>query len=274
MASFILSVAKNHFHRAVLFRDRLVSSPVYFPHWPLEKVLSVCHDLGFHKFEGFSEWSASRLDWRGDPVLPRRLAESKSLSFTSFHLPTIREDEDAGLGDALTAARYAAGLGAKIVLFKAASREILVRTILRFLNALDGANLGLTPVLQNHFGTAISGVNDYRQVFSSLGDDLRMKAILEVGHFQRAGILWKEGWDYLGERVALIHVNDIRAGQSVLFGTGEVDFRGLMRRIKTSGYSGDMVVELELSNRESNPQETIEGVKQAVEFLERCYQDA
>jgi sugar phosphate isomerase/epimerase len=86
-------------------------------------------------------------------------------------------------------------------------------------------------VLQNHFGTAISGVNDYRQVFSSPGDDLRMKAILELGHFQRAGIFWKEDWDYLGERVALIHVNDIRAGQSVLFGTGEVDFRSKERTL-------------------------------------------
>jgi sugar phosphate isomerase/epimerase len=169
---------------------------------------------------------------------------------------------------------FAAGLGASIVLFKAASLEIYARTIPRFLDALDEANLGLTPVLQNHFGTAISTLDDYEQALLSVADDPRMKALLEVGHFQRAGVSWERGWDFLGDRVALIHLNEIRAGQSVLFGAGEVDFPGLMRRVKTSGYLGDMVVELELTNRESNPEETIDGVEQAVKFLETCYREA
>jgi sugar phosphate isomerase/epimerase len=47
-----------------------------------------------------------------------------------------------------------------------------------------------------------------------------------------------------------------------------------MWRLKTSGYPGDLVVELELSNRESNPEETINGVQRAVEFLETCYREA
>jgi sugar phosphate isomerase/epimerase len=258
----------------VQFRDRLVSSPVYFPHWPLEKVLSSCRELGFSKFEGFTEWSASKLDWRGDPAGPRQRAESMLLRFSSFHLPTIGNEIDAGLANALTAARFAAGLGASIVLFKAASLEIYARTIPRFLDALDEANLGLTPVLQNHFGTAISTLDDYERALASVADDPRMKALLEVGHFQRAGISWKRGWDYLGDRVALIHLNEIRAGQSVLFGAGEVDFPGLMRRVKTSGYPGDIVVELELPNRESNPEETIDGVEEAIKFLENCYRKA
>ena len=258
----------------MLFRDRLVSSPVYFPDWPLERVLSYCRQLGFSKFEGFTEWSASKLDWRGDPAASRQLAESMLLRFTSFHLPTIRQEVDEGLANALTAARFAAGLGASIVLFKAASLEIYAQSIPRFLDALDEANLGLTPVLQNHFGTPISTLDDYKRVLASVADDPRIKALLEVGHFQRAGVSWERGWDYLGDRVALIHLNEIRAGRSVLFGTGEVDFVGLMRRLKTSGYPGDMVVELELSNRESNPEETIDGVAQAVKFLETCYREA
>jgi hypothetical protein len=47
-----------------------------------------------------------------------------------------------------------------------------------------------------------------------------------------------------------------------------------MRRLKTSGYPGDIVVELELSSRESNPEETIDGVEQALKFLEICYREA
>jgi len=256
------------------FREQLVSSPVYFPHWPLEKVLGACRDLGFHKFEGFSEWPVCKLDWHGDPAVPRRLAESMGLRFTSFHLPTIREDEGVGLENALVAARYAAGLGAKIVLFKTISREIYGRVTKRFLDALDQTRLDLIPVVQNHKGTAISTLDDYREVFESIGNDPRLKAVLEVGHFQRAGISWKVGWDYLGERVALIHVNDIRNDESVLFGSGEVDFRGLIRHVKTSGYRGDIVVELELASRESNPQETIDGVRHAVALLENYYREA
>ncbi len=256
------------------FRDRLVSSPVYFPYWPLEKVLEACRDLGFHKFEGFSEWPVCKLDWHGDPAVPRRLAESMEIMFTSFHLPVIREDVETGLENALIAARYAAGLGAKIVLFKAATKEIFAQITGKFLDALDQANLGLTPVLQNHKGTAISSVDDYKEVFAGIGDDSRMKAILEVGQFQRVGTHWKQGWDYLGDRVALIHVNEIRDGESVLFGTGEVDFRGLIQHVKNSGYKGDIVVELELSSRETNPRETIDGVKQAVAILENHYKGA
>jgi len=256
------------------FRDQLVSSPVYFPWWPLEKVLAACRDLGFHKFEGFSEWPDCKLDWRGDPAVPRRLAESMGVRFTSFHLPTIREDETAGLENALLAARFAAGLGAKIVLFKASSRGIYGRVTKKFLDEIDQAGLGLIPVVQNHKGTAIATLDDYREVFESIGNDPRLKAVLEVGHFQRAGISWQTGWDYLGDRVALIHVNDIHNDESVLFGTGAVDFRGLIRQVKTSGYRGDIVVELELASRESNPQETIDGVRQAVALLETCYRVA
>ena len=254
-------------------RHQLVSSPVFFPQWPLEKVLETCRDLGFQKFEGFSEWPASKLDWRGDPAIPRRLAESMGLRFTSFHLPTIREDLEAGLENALAAARYADGLGAKIVLFKAASREIFSKVTTRFLDALDKSGLGLTPVLQNHLGSAISTLDDYKEVFDSIANDPRMKAVLEVGHFQRSGIAWKQGWDFLGDRVALIHINEIRAGESVLFGTGEVDLRGLIRQVKISGYQGDLVVELELPGRESDPQPTIDGVRQAVALLESYYQE-
>ena len=256
------------------FREQLVSSPVYFPYWPLEKVLAACRDLGFDKFEGFSEWPVCKLDWRGDPEVPRRLAESMGLRFTSFHLPTIREDENAGLENALLAVRYAAGLGAKIVLYKAASREIFAHVTKKFLDALDQTRLGLIPMVQNHKGTAIATLGDYREVFESIGNDPRLKAVLEVGHFQRAGISWKAGWDYLGDRVALIHVNDIHHDESVLFGSGEVDFRGLIRHIKSSGYRGDIVVELELASRESKPHETIDGVRHAVALLEKLYLEA
>jgi sugar phosphate isomerase/epimerase len=100
-----------------------------------------------------------------------------------------------------------------------------------------------------------------------------MKTLLEVGQFHRAGVEWRKGWEWMGSRIALIHVNDIRAGNSVLYGTGEVDLRGLMRQVKTSGYEGDIVVELELPSREVDSDETLKGVRSAVEHLEAMYRD-
>jgi sugar phosphate isomerase/epimerase len=256
------------------FRDRLVSTPAFFPHMALEPVLKACSGLGFSQFEGFTEWATSRLDWRGDPATPRRLAESLGLRFSSFHLPTARSDSDDELGALMVAARYAVGLGATVVLFKAASREIYGSVGLRLLDALEAEGLGLTPVLQNYHRGPIDTPDDFREVLKRLNHDPRMKALLEVGQFQRTGINWRQGWDLMEGRIALIHINDIRDGRSVLYGTGEVDFRGLLRRVKSSGYDGNIVVELELSTRETAPEETVKGVKLAVQHLEELFGEA
>jgi len=256
------------------FRDRLVSTPALFPHWELEPVLEACSGLGFSKFEGFTEWATSKLDWRGDPAVPRRLAESMGLRFSSFHLPTAKNDSEAEFGDLMVAARYSVGLGAKVVLFKAATRELYGSVGLRLLDALAAESLELTPVLQNYHKGPIDTPDDYRDVLQRLNHDPRMKALLEVGQFQRTGVSWREGWELMDGRIALMHINDIREGRSVLYGTGDVDFRGLMHRVKTSGYEGDIVVELELSTRETAPEETVKGVRQAVDHIEAFYNEA
>lgn len=237
----------------------------------LEPVLKACSGLGFSQFEGFTEWAASRLDWRGDPATPRRLAESMGLRFSSFHLPTARSDSDAELAGLMVAARYAVGLGANVVLFKAATRELYGSVGLRLLDALEAEGLKLTPVLQNYHGGPIDTPDDFRDVLRRLNHDPRMKALLEVGQFQRTGVSWRQGWELMDGRIVLLHINDIRDGRSVLYGTGDVDFPGLMQRVKTSGYEGNIVVELELSTRETAPGETIKGVRQAVDYLEKLY---
>jgi sugar phosphate isomerase/epimerase len=260
--------------QSLSIRDRLVSSPVYFPHLPLEPALRACSDLGFTKFEGFTEWATSKMDWREDPENPRRLAESMGLKFSSFHLPTAKSGSDGELNDLMVAARFGAGLGARVILFKAATQEIFASLGVRFLDALSALNLGLTPVLQNHRGGPIHSLDDFRTVLGSMNFDPRMKTLLEVGQFHRVGVEWRQGWEWMGSRIALIHVNDILAGNSVPYGTGEVDLGGLMRQVKESGYSGDIVVELELPSRETDSRETLEGVRLAVDHLDKLYRDA
>jgi sugar phosphate isomerase/epimerase len=184
----------------------------------------------------------------------------------------LTDDVEQSFENAVAAARFAAVLGAKIVLFKAQRRELFKASGRRFLDAIEG--LGLTPVLQNHAGSAITTIEDYREAFDAFEGDPRIRAILEVGHFQRVGVHFQRGWDFLGDRVALIHVNEIRAGKSVRYGTGEVDFKGLIQAIKTKGYQGDVVVELELENHRTHPEETLDGLKSAIALLCDLYASA
>lgn len=257
------------------FQNQLVGSPCCLPKFSYENILTAYRDLGLGKFEAFSTWAHSSLNWHEDPQIARQQARDAGISITSFHLPQIRvKNIEGGLMDAVAAARYAQALGAKTVLLKADSREIFGQVGVRFLDLLDQREIAVTPVVQNHRGTAISTLEDYQEVFDRIGNDPRLKGVLEVGHFHRAGVLWEEGWDYLDERIALIHVNDIRDGQSVRYGTGEVDLDGLVQKIKSAKYSGEIVVELELATRESHPEETLDGLKNALALLTRLHAKA
>lgn len=254
--------------------DRLVASPCCLPKTPLATLLPRYRALGFTKFEGFSRWAEARLDYTADPREIRRQFAAAGFRITSFHLPPVTEDTVGSLTDALMAARFAGALGEGVkVLFKATSKEALVRAARPFLDALEEGGVAVVPVLQNHLGSAISSPDDFREVLAGIADP-RMKAVLEVGHFQRAGVDWRAGWELLEGRVALIHVNDIRDGRSVHFGTGHVDFPGLMKHIKRSGYAGDIVVELELENSVHSPDETLAGLEAAIKHLTACHEQA
>jgi sugar phosphate isomerase/epimerase len=239
---------------------------------PLAELLPKYRELGFNKFEGFSRWAEARFDYTQDPLQVRKALADHGFTLTSFHLPPITEDIEASLKEALVAARFAAQIGdGVVVLYKAAFKELFGRSARRFLDAMEAEKLNLTPVLQNHFGSAISTLEDYREVLADINDP-RMKAVLEVGHFQRAGIHWRDGWELLGDGIGLIHVNEIRDGRSVHFGTGEVDFTGLMKHVRNSRFTGNIVVELELENHATSPDETLNGLKQAVTYLNSCYE--
>jgi sugar phosphate isomerase/epimerase len=256
------------------FRDRLVGSPCCLPEMAYAPLFAAYREIGFTKFEAFSIWVAARHNETVEPIAARAQAAEYGLAITSYHLPKIERDIEAGLAAAVSAARYAARLGEGVaVLFKADTKDLLIQTAPRFLDAIEREHLNVIPVVQNHKGSAISTLEDFRDVLRGI-DDPRMKAVLEVGHFHRVGVKWQDGWDLLSDRIALIHVNDIRAGQSVPFGTGEVDLAGLMKQVKHTGYAGNVVVELELATHATQPQLTIDGLRDAANVLCKFYDAA
>lgn len=240
--------------------DRLVSSPACHPDLPLGEVLAAYAALGFRKFEVFTSWAKSAFDIDADPKVYVAQGAQVGMRFTSFHLPPIADDVTKTLQRAVKAARFAEAVGARVVLYKATSRPLYIQAARPFLDAIEG--LAVTPVVQNHFGTPVTTLEDVKEVHEGIADP-RMKALLEVGHFHSAGVHWREAADYLGDRIALVHIKDQIGRQSVPFGTGEVDLPGLFRYLHDHGYAGDYVVEMEVEDRER----TLDYLAQAIDYI-------
>lgn len=245
---------------------RLVASPCCLPQLGLEELLDLYRDLGFRNIELFTSvgWPSS-VDPLGDADALRARVDERGMRITSMHLPPITAELD--VARAVTAAGFARGVGADVALFKAATRELYIESAGQFLD--ETAGVGITPVLQNHAGAAISTLDDFRTVLGGIGDP-RMRTLLEVGHFARVGVDWRDAYDVLGETIALVHVNDIDGdGRSVPFGTGTVDFAGLLSHLDDVGYTGNLVVELELDGHTDAVQPTVTGLRDALELLAR-----
>lgn len=230
------------------WRERIAVSPCSTPKWPLEECLKAFSDLGYRKFEAFSEWAVSALDLNREPQFYRELLGEHGMTCSSFHLPPLGREFDASLQTSIGAARFAAQLGAPVVLFKARQREGYLGGAAPFLEATQA--LPITPVLQNHYGTPITTLQDFAEILQGI-NDARMKTLLEVGHFHKAGVSWRQGTDLLGESIALVHLKDMRDGVPAPFGTGEVDLEGLLKHLKTVGYRGDFVIKMEVEDREN-----------------------
>lgn len=242
-------------------RERLVASPCSNPELTLNEALAAYSAIGFTKFEVFTHWVKSAADIDGDPTCFAAAGHRQGVQFTSFHLPVVTDDRDTSMNQAVRAAHFAHAIGAGIVLFKAASRDLYVRTASRFLD--DISDLGLTAVLQNHAGSPLSSLDDVLDVTTGIGDT-RMKALLEVGHFHSVGVSWRKAYEFLSDSIALIHIKDQVGSQSVPFGQGEVDLPGLFGHTKAVGYAGDFVVEMEVVDH----QNTLAHLVNAIRYVE------
>jgi len=242
--------------------ERFAISPCCHWAYDLETALKNYSALGFRYFEVFSSWACSAVDITRPVEEYRGLLETYGMKASAFQLPPIEEeDEGATLDRAVRGAEFAVGLGAPVVLYRAASREVYIRNAKAFLDGI--AHLPVTPVLQNHHGTPISTLEDVMEVTEGIADP-RMKHLLEVGHFHSSGVSWRQGYDYLGvERIAHVHIKDQIGKQSVPYGEGEVDLKGLFACLENAGYKGRYVVEMEVRD----PQNTLHYLEKAIDYI-------
>lgn len=243
--------------------DQIAVSPCSNPEMALDLALASYAGIGYQRFEVFTSWAKSAFDYKADPEFYISAGARHGMQFHSLHLPAIRPDQiDETLADAVRAAEFAAAIGVDVVLYKAADRPTYIEAAGRFLDAIAG--LDITPVIQNHFGTPLSSLDDVKEVMEGIGD-ARMKSLLEVGHFHSAGVPWREAAGYLGGSIALVHIKDQIGAQSVPFGKGEIDLPGLFAFLDDSGYNGCYVVEMEVEDREN----TLKYLEDALRFMER-----
>ena len=242
--------------------ERFAISPCCHYSDDLETALGNYSALGFRYFEVFSSWAHSAVDIEKPAEHYRRILQSYGMRASAFQLPPIEEEDDgAMLERAVRGAEFAVGLGAEIVLYRAASRELYIKNAKPFLDRI--AHLPVTPVLQNHHGTPISTLEDVAEVTEAIADP-RMRHLLEVGHFHSSGVSWRQGFDYLGvEHIAHVHIKDQIGKQSVPYGEGEVDLKGLFACLESAGYKGKYVVEMEVRD----PENTIMYLKKAIDYI-------
>jgi sugar phosphate isomerase/epimerase len=227
--------------------SNIVISPCCNPDLDLDTALRAYSALGYTQFEAFTSWAKSALDLNADPAMYRAQAQAHDMRFTSMHLPPIKADDfDATLEQAIAATRFAGAIGATVVLFKASDRPTYIKAAGPYLDAIEG--LGVTPVLQNHAGSPITTPDDFREVIEGIADP-RMKTLLEVGYFHYVGVHWRDGYNLLAPNIALVHIKDMIGKQSVPFGAGDVDLPGLLEHLQAVGYTGNIVVEMEVVDK-------------------------
>ena len=233
---------------------------------PLEESLGVFSEIGFRNIELFSRpGTPSAPDLHKDPEEYRALAERYGMRVSSFHLPSIGADMAETFDWAVQAARFAEALGAEVALFNADTRPIMIQALPRYLDAVEGVNVAVA--VQNHPGRALETGEHYREVYEGVGDDPRLKGVLEVGSFHHFGWSWRQGYDLLEGRIALVHIKDMVGRQSVPFGTGDVDIVGLIAHMRAVGYEGKFTLEMSVVDK----QNTIRYTRDAFQYMvERC----
>jgi len=248
--------------------EQIVVSPCSNPDMGLDEVLSAYSSAGYSNFEVFTGGFANAFDYHGAPEVYLAKARQYNMAFTSLHLPAVSADAlDETLRDAVTAARFASELGADVVLYKAKDRPTYIKAAPAFLDAVQ--DLPVTPVVQNHCGSALTTLDDVKEVLEGISDT-RMRALLEVGHFHAAGVPWRDAAEFLGDSIALVHIKDQVGPQSVPFGMGEIDLPALFAYMNNRSYSGRYVIEMEVQDREN----TLRYLADARQFvLEYCEED-
>jgi L-ribulose-5-phosphate 3-epimerase len=114
------------------------------------------------------------------------------------------------------------------------------------------ANHGVTLAFEPEPGMFIDTMDRYDELCLAL-DAPHFRLMLDVGHLHCLGETpIPDVIRRYGERIANVHIEDMRAGvhEHLMFGEGEIDFPPLIEALREVGYSGGLHVELSRHSHE------------------------
>ena len=232
---------------------QLVFSPTLCPELLLPAVL----DLG--KSAGFSHLELFRAHTESTPVhdnwsvpMVRDAIKAAGLNLTGFNIRNLTgrkaDSDERNLTYNLRQLEWDIHLGRALGL-NAMSTKGGDRSNEALADLIEGVNTLLEKIpditlnLGNQKGNRLQTLADYQAVLPELPE--RARVLLDTGQLLSADEAVMPFADAFADRIGLVHLRDQRGCTPVPFGTGDLPFADLMDLLKSSGYDGLLVVELE-----------------------------
>ncbi len=117
------------------------------------------------------------------------------------------------------------------------ARQDLVEGVNLLSQRIDDVVLALGP----RAGSCLATMADFEALVPVLPDSMGLW--LDTGELLTADVdpvAFTQAW---GERVRLVHLRDVRDGETVALGDGDVDIDGVLAALAQAGYAGTIVVE-------------------------------
>jgi sugar phosphate isomerase/epimerase len=227
---------------------------------PFEEVLEMYSKMGYKQFELYCKGRGSSLDLSKGTEYYLKMGKKYRLTYSSLHLAPVEADMGASLDYAVKCALFAETLGISIVVFNATEKVHFPEALERFVKAVEGHNI--TPIIQIHEGRSIQTIEDVTEVLEIVNSQ-KVKVLHEVGSYHAINIHWKTVCDVFKNLIALVHVKDMIGSQNVPYGKGEIDLPALFKEMRSLGYEGDFVVEMDTKDREN----TTQYIADALEYI-------
>ena len=215
---------------------------------PFEEIVPDYASMGYRQFELYATGRGSSPDYGKGAAYYAQKAKEYGIRYSSLHLPAIEDGDEASFEDAFKWYRFADELGIPVCVFNSHKKESYAKLLAKMVTKIETFKPVL--VVQIHEGRSLESLEDVRQVLKTVNHQKAM-ALHELGSYHAIGVSWKKVIDTFWPRIGLFHLKDMVGGQSVPFGTGEVDFASLFKTVESIGYSGSFVVELATTDREN-----------------------
>jgi inosose dehydratase len=291
--------------------DRLAAGPISWgvcevPGWGLQlepdRALAEMRSLGIVATEAGPDGYLGT-----DPTAVRALLERHGLGLVGGFLPVVLHEPaklDSSLAKVRRAAELFAELGAQFICSAAVvdddwspRRDLDEREWQHLLNGLRlvdeaTADYGVRQVLHPHWRTLVEQDEDVRRVLDGSG----VQICLDTGHLALGGTDALELARSHPDRVAHVHLKDVRTGIAARLREGELDLVGavqaglfqplgagdvpvdeVVRALEQSGYAGWYVLEQDTAILGEAPppgEGPIDDVRRSIEFLHGIVQTA